>query len=145
MGKKKILYFMGHARCTREWGMLGEIIKTLQDNSNNDVFYLDCDNAVSGYCWLTENYHLGYCSKCLNNCRKVLKHLKFPKEKCLKMRRYKVPKIPTFRTIQEALDYEFDGYHIAFGAISCLMTALRDYSFDVFKYRTKLRKFIISE
>lgn len=142
---KKILYLQGHARYTREWGVLGEVIQTLRENPENDIYYMDCDNTFSGFCWLSQNYHLGYCKKCLNGCHQVLEHLNFPKEKILKIEKVKIPKIPNFSSIKEALQYEKDGYHIAFGAINCLMTAFRDYAFDITKYQKLISKFIYVE
>lgn len=142
---KKILYLQGHARYAREWGILGEIIQTLKENSENDVYYMDCNNTFNGFCWLTQNYHWGYCKKCQNGCHKILEHLNFSKKKILKIEKVKIPQIPRFSSIQEALQYEKDGYHIAFGAINCLMTALRDYDFDIKKYRNLINKFISVE
>ena len=81
---KKILYLQGHARYAREWGILGEIIQTLKENSENDVYYMDCNNTFNGFCWLTQNYHWGYCKKCQNGCHKILEHLNFSKKKILK-------------------------------------------------------------
>lgn len=140
--KKKILYFNGHARYSREYGTVGEIIKRLQEDSNNEIFYLDCNNAISGYCWLTKSYHMFYCKKCLKNCREILKKINLDEKYHLKMKKYKKVSFPEFKSIQEILNYEYKGYKIGFGTISTMMTATRDYNFDVKKYKKYIIKFL---
>ena len=71
--KKKILVVTGHSRAAHKWGMVGETIKRLIDDSNNEVYFLDCNKNATGYCGLNKSVHWGYCDKCSPMCLKMAK------------------------------------------------------------------------
>ncbi len=142
---KNVLYASGHSRSAFKWGMVGEIAKRLLDEPSNNVFYMDCNNNVKGPCGLNAHKHLGYCNKCLNNCRKVIELAGIKNENILKMEKIKPVKFPDFNSIKEAIDYNFDGYNLGLGPISCIMTLNRDYDFNIKKWNSKIKKFFETE
>ncbi len=142
---KKILYSAGHSRMARKWGMVGEVAKRLMEDPENEVFYLDCNGNVKGPCGLNHKKHWGYCRNCQIPCLKVLKHAGLPDDHILKMQKYKSPKFPEFKSVREAIDYDYDGYDLGLGPVSCIMTITRDYDFDIKKWNKHIHRFFETE
>ena len=63
----------------------------------------------------------------------------------LKMEKFKVPKFPKFESIQEAIDFDYEGYNYGLGPVSCIMTITRDYAFDIKKWQKPLHNFLNTE
>lgn len=141
MTKKKILYIPGHSRSTFKWGMVGELAKRLLENENNEVYYLDCNNTINTPCGLNTSRSLFYCKKCSGVCKKLLKMSGLKDENILKMKKFKAPNFPDFKTIEEAINYEYEGYNYGLGPISCIMSLTRDYDFDLKKWQGFLKKY----
>lgn len=142
---KRILYSSGHSRAAFKWGMVGEVYMRLKENPENEVYYLDCNGNVKGPCGLNHKKHWGYCRNCQIPCLKVLKQAEFPDDHILKMEKYKSPKFPDFKSIKEAIDYNYDGYNLGLGPVSCIMTITRDYDFDIKKWNKNIHKFFDTE
>ena len=141
----RILYAAGHSRIARKWGMVGEVAKRLMENPENEIYYLDCNGNIKGPCGLNHKKHWGYCRNCQIPCLKVLKHAGLPDDHILKMQKYKTPKFPYFNTIQEAIDYEYEGYNLGLAPVSCIMTITRDYDFDIKKWQKHIKRFFETE
>ena len=137
---KKILFAPGHSRAAWKWGQVGEILKRLLEDHENDVYYLDCNNSVNGHCALNRGKHWGYCKKCSNVLLDIVQLAGLPDEKIIWMKKFKAPKFPDFKTIREAIDFEYDGYNYGLGPVSCIMTLNRDYDFDINKEQKTIKK-----
>lgn len=143
--KKKILYAAGHSRAAYKWGMVGEVLKRLMEDPDNEIYYLDCNGNVKGPCGLNHHKHIGYCRKCNLPCLKVVEQAGLPSDHILRMEKYKAPKFPDFKTIEEMRDFDYEGYNYGLGPVSCMMTVTRDYSFDVKKYQKYIKRFFETE
>lgn len=142
---KKILFMPGHSRVAWKWGLVGEIIKRLLDESENEVYYLDCNNTVKSHCALNRGQHWGYCKKCSGMLLQVAKLAGLPDENIIRMKKYKAPKFPDFKTIREAIDFDYEGYNYGLGPVSCIMTLNRDYDFDIKKEQKTIKKAFTTE
>ena len=145
MDKKKILLMSGHSRSAFKWGMVGEVAKRLLEDDTLDVYYLDCNNCISTPCGLNPKKHWGYCKKCSDVCLKILKQTGFKDENILKMQRFSSPKFDDIKNIQDAIDFEYEGYNYGLGPASCIMTLTRDYSFDIKKWQKTLKGYLATE
>lgn len=143
--KKKILVVTGHSRAAHKWGMVGETIKRLIDDSNNEVYFLDCNKNATGYCGLNKSVHWGYCDKCSPMCLKMAKLAGVKDENILKLKKVKSPKFPKFKSLEEALHYEFEGYQYGLAPVSSVMSITRDYDFDIKKYNNLIQKYLKTE
>lgn len=141
----KILYSSGHSRSAFKWGMVGEVLKRLMENPENEIYYLDCNGNIKGPCGLNHKKHWGYCRNCQIPCLKVLKQAEFPDDHILKMQKYEIPKFPKFGSIKEALNYDYDGYNLGLAPISCIMTITRDYDFSIKKWQKNIHRFLETE
>ena len=142
----KILVVAGHSRAEFKRRMIGEAIKRLQENPENDIYYLDCHGILKGYCGLCRRKHIfGYCNKCYPVCLGVVKECGIPDDHILPLKKFKAPKFPKFNTIQEAIDYDFEGYNFGVGPVSCMMTITRDYDFDIKKHLKDIHGFFETE
>lgn len=137
---KKVLFFNGSARLPRRWGLQGEVLKRLQEDPENDVYVLACDNCVKAFCWCSNNIRSDICKKCKFMTEEVAKLSGISPEKYLKMKKVSSPKFPNFRSIQEALIHHQDGYELGLGPITSIMTATRDYDFDIKKTNKYIKK-----
>lgn len=145
MNSKKILYVYGHSRSPFKWGLVGEVLKRLLENKENEIYILDCNNKIKGWCGLNRRNHIGYCNKCNKVCQKIANIAGISSAKILKMEKIKCPKFPNFTTIQDAINYEIEGYNLGLGPISCIMTLTRDYDFDIKKWNKDIKKFFETE
>lgn len=143
---KKILFTPGHSRKTFKWGEVGEVIKRLLDNPEYEVYYLDCAGKAPGYCGLTKQKHpFGYCKLCAPMCKKVVQLAGIKDENIFELKKFKAPKFPSFNTIEDAINYEYEGYNYGLGPVSCIMTMTRDYNFDIKKWNKHLQGFFRTE
>ena len=143
--KKKILVVPGHSRAIHKYGMVAETIKKLLDNKDNEVYFLDCNKQATGYCGLNKSVHWGYCDKCSPMCLKMAKLAGLKDENILKLKNVKAPKFPKFKTLSEALLYEFEGYQYGLAPVSTVMTLTRDYAFDIKKYNKLIQRYLRTE
>ena len=142
---KKILLVSGHSRVTYKWGMVGEITRRLLDDPENKVYYLDCNNTVKSHCALNRGQHWGYCKKCSNVLLEIIKLAGLPDENIIRMKKFMAPKFPDFKTIREAIDFDYEGYNYGLGPVSCIMTLNRDYDFDIKKEQNTIKKAFTTE
>ena len=142
---KKILFASGHSRMSYKWGMVGEVVKRLMEDPENEIYYLDCNGAVKGPCGLNHKKHWFYCNKCSKPCLKVLAQADFPQDKILKMQKYEIPEFPDFKTIDEIRDYNYEDYNLGLGPLSCIMTVSRDYNFNIKKWQKHIKRFFGTE
>ena len=142
---KKILLVSGHSRVTYKWGMVGEITRRLLDDPENKVYYLDCNNTVKSHCALNRGQHWGYCKKCSNVLLEIIKLAGLPDENIIRMKKFMAPKFLDFKTIREAIDFDYEGYNYGLGPVSCIMTLNRDYDFDIKKEQNTIKKAFTTE
>ena len=145
MGKKKILFMPGHSRSVFKHGMVGEVAKRLLDNEDYEVYYLDCNNAIKTPCGLHTTRSLFYCKKCVGKCIALSKMCGLKDENILKMQKYKAPKFPDFDTIQNLIDFDYEGYNYGLSPASCVMSLTRDYAFDIKKWQKFIKKYLTTE
>ena len=141
----KVLVVAGHSRDPWKWGIIGEAVRKLLDNPNNEVYYLDCHGKCHGYCGLNLGKHIGYCNKCYPMCLKIINRAGIKKENIFEIKKYNYPKFPKFNSIKEALEYNYEGYNLGLGPVSCIMTLTRDYNFDIKKWNKDIKKFFETE
>lgn len=137
---KKILFVAGHSRSTAKWAMVGEVLKRLLEDKENEIYILDCNNKIKGWCGLNRKNHIGYCNKCNKVCSKIAEVAGCNMNNILKMEKIKCPKFPNFTTIQDAINYEIEGYNLGLGPISCIMTLTRDYDFNIKKWDKDIKE-----
>lgn len=138
---KKILLMAGHSRSVSKWGMVGEVVRRLLDEPENEVYYLDCNNNVKGLCGLNASKHWGYCKKCSPVVLTIVKAAGLQEDRILKMEKFKSPEFPGFSSIKQAIDFSFEGYNYGLGPVSCIMTLTRDYNFDIKKWHKTLVRY----
>ncbi len=137
--KNNILFVAGHSRATFKWGMVAEVLKRLLENQENEIYILDCNNKIKGWCGLNRRNHIGYCNKCNKVCQKIANIAGISSAKILKMEKIKCPKFPKFSSIKEAINYDIEGYNLGLGPISCIMTLTRDYDFNIKKWNNDIK------
>ncbi len=142
---KKILLMAGHSRAVHKWGMLGEVVKRLLEDKNNEVYYLDCGGQLPGYCGLNQKKHFGYCKKCYPMCLKIIKLAGLDDKNIITLKKFKAPEFPNFKSTEEALNYEFEGYNYGLAPVSSIMTITRDYDFNIKKWNKTIKKFFQTE
>lgn len=112
-----------------------ELLISLASNPENEVYILDCNGQIKGYCWCgKDKANKKRCSKCFDTWKDLAREYKIPQKHFLKMKSVKCPEIPRFKTMKEAINYEIDGYNVGVGPVSTVMTMTRDYNFDLEKY-----------
>ena len=142
---RKILLLDGWSRMTFRWGMKGEILSRLLEDQNNEIYYLECGNAVKGYCHLNKKGHIGYCRNCKMASKKIIEALNCDRVKVLTMQKFKAPKFPKFETIDDLIQYDFEGYNYGLAAASSCMSMSRDYAFDIKKWNKTIQKQLQTE
>ena len=138
--KKNILLLAGHSRSLRKWSLIAELSSRLLEDKNNNIFYINCNNKIEGWCGLNRRKHIGYCKKCFGTYSKIFKILNIPEENILKLKKIEKIKFPNFSNIQEAINYSIEGYNLGLATISCIMTLTRDYDFDIKKWNKDIKK-----
>ena len=93
---KRILLMAGNTRAVFKWGLVGEVTKRLLEDPENEVFYVDCNGSIKGYCGLNHKRHWFYCKKCSPVCLSIVKLAGLADDHILKMEKFKVPKFPEF-------------------------------------------------
>lgn len=142
---KKVLFTYGHARDSRSWGMFGEILSRLLNNSDYEVYWLRCNKKFAGRCWYSTHSHLGYCKKCVDKCSEIADLIGLDKDHIIDIRNYKVQKFPVFKTIDELIHFDIDGYNLGLSSASTIMTITRDYKFNLKKYKNHVNKILEEE
>lgn len=137
---KNILFFNGKAIYPWRWGLKAEALKILQEDSENELFALDCNKCVDGYCWRDNRRNRFDCRKCIQMNRIVAQEAGVKHKNLLKLKRIKSPKFPNFKNIQEALNFRYEGYELGLGPVSTLMSNTRDYNFNIFWANRYLKK-----
>ena len=139
--KNRILFIVGFNRNNIYLRMKLEMLRSLLDNPQNEIYILDCDNKVRTHCWIsTKKPCWRRCRKCTKTWHKILKKFKIDSKHILKMQKVPSIEIPVFNSMKDAINFEVDGYNLGIGAISSIMTMTRDYNFDL----NKMRDFVIS-
>ena len=142
MEKKKVLLIGSHSRHPYKVGMMAEVFKCLYDDENNDLRFLDCDNAVGGYCILNKAHGKMYCKKCTTANRYVMDWINFPKENVIKMQKFKAPKFPVFDNIDSLKQYEIEGQNAGLSVVTSIMSMTRDFQFNPLKHTKTIHGFL---
>ena len=142
---KKILLLDGWARMGFRWGLKGEILKRLLEDENNEIYYLECGNAIKGYCHLNKKGHFGYCYRCKMGSKKILEEINSDRIKVLTMQKFKTPDFPKFDSIKNLISYDFEGYNYGLAPASSCMSMTRDYAFDIKKWSRTIQKQLQTE
>ncbi|MBQ9789066.1 MAG: hypothetical protein IJW31_05675 [Lentisphaeria bacterium] len=143
--KKKILIFSGQMRGGYRWGLFAEMLNRLIEDENNEVYVLSCHKAISTICWTDKRKLFGYCRRCYPVCEKIAAELKSPQIKLLTMKKYKAPKFPKFETLEEALEFSYEGYQYGVGPVSSCMSISRDYNFDIKIHQKNIQSMMQTE
>ena len=145
MEKKKVLLIGAHSRHPYKVGMLAEIFKNLYDDKNNDLRFLDCDNALGGYCVLNKAHGRIYCKKCTVANKCVMEWINFPKEQVIKMKKFKAPKFPVFAEMEDLKKYKIDDQNAGLSVVTSIMSMTRDYQFNPLKHKKDIQGFLRTE
>jgi len=142
MEKKRVLLIGSHSRHPYKVGMLAEVFKNLYDDENNDLRFLDCDNAVGGYCVLNKAHGKMYCKKCTVANKCVMNWINFPKENVIKMQKIKAPKFPVFDNIEDLKKFEIEGQNAGLSVVTSIMSMTRDFQFNPLKHKKTIQGFL---
>lgn|SRR5574344_226890 len=119
-----------------------EIMSTLLENSENNIFSLSCHKLFNTYCISNQEHLKKTCENCIYTLKRGLDLIGLPTENRLTIKNFIIPKFPEFKTQEELKNYCYDEFNIGFGVYSSLMSITKDYMFSVKKYKKEIKNYL---
>lgn len=123
----KVLFYSNQGLAPLHLGIELENLERLRAEGH-EIFIVKCDNKLNG-CYFNPCHNLLGCAICEARSDEFHKKINIKKEQVYKLKNYPEAdsvKLPHFKSLEELLDYKYEGVHLGRGVASSIISLRRD-------------------
>jgi len=129
----KYLVYSNTGLSSRQIGLTAEFIETI--NRNDIELKVVMCNGVLENCYFNPLHNTIACASCQSRSNQLLKEITVSKKDILSLKEYDFEiNVPAFNSLEELLDFKFEGINIGRGVASSIISYYRDYRISSKKY-----------
>lgn len=132
---KKILFYSPTGLTSKQYGIGGEVMKTLIEEGK-DLYFVRCDGVLKN-CYFNRVHNVPGCAMCQSRQDNIFKLAGLSNENIYALQQYtesEAANIPTFNSLNELLTFSYKGVNVGRGAASSIISYFRDYELTTAKF-----------